>query len=232
MSSLSNIGNLMYLYLDEISPGDGSNTPEFLIKASANLLNQKGGRNWIPIIVKETGEDKYEVIGNSFIYAVAQEAGLERVWCIIADASTDTVEVTKVLAGEKMPKINLSKASRDEIMAALRYLIEQPGSVLKTVKLAVATNRIDEASRQYWKNFDPIVNLKCGITKGKKLDALKQVFYLTPQPMPDTPTDTPTDAETLKKMSATNLKAMAKKRGIAGISKMKKDDLIKLLSKT
>jgi hypothetical protein len=84
-----------------------------------------------------------------------------------------------------MPKINLSKASRDEIMAALRYLIEQPGSVLKTVKLAVATNRIDEAPRQYWKNFDPITNLKCGITKGKKLDALKQVFYLTPQPMPD-----------------------------------------------
>jgi hypothetical protein len=228
MSSLSDIGNLMHLYLDEIDPGEGTDAPEFLIKASAHLLNQKGGRNWIPVIVKETGEDKYEVISNSFIYAVAQEAGLDRVWCIIADDSEDTVEVTKVLAGEKIPKINLSKASRDEIMAALQYLIEQPGSVLKTVKLAVATNRIDEAPRKYWNDFKPITNLKCGITKGKKLDALKQVFYLTPQPMPDPITD-PT---ILKMMSTVELKNEAKKRGIPGFSKMKKDDLVEALSKT
>ncbi len=227
MSSLSDIGNLMHLYLDEIDPGEGTNAPEFLIKASAHLLNQKGGRNWIPVIVKETGKDKYEVIGNSFIYAIVEEAGLERVWCIIADSSDDTFEVTKVLAGEEIPKINLSKASRDEIMAALEYLVEQPGSVLKAVKPAIATNRIDEAPRQYWKTLDPILNLKCGITKGKKLDALNQVFYLTPQPMPDTITET----GILKTMTTDDLKAIAKKRGITGITKMKKDDLVKALSK-
>lgn len=227
MSRLNNIGNLMHLYLDEIEPGEGTNAPEFLIKAAAHLLNQKGERNWVPIIVKEIGEDKYELIGNSFIYAVAEEAGLERVWCIVTDGSNDTIEVTRVLAGEAMPKINLSKASRDEIAAALEYLIEQRDSVLKTVKLAVATNRIDEAPRQYWKTLDPIANLKCGITKGKKLDALKQVFYLTPQPMSDTIADT----DILKTMSTTELKAMAKKRGIAGISKMKKGALIEALSK-
>jgi len=81
MSNPKDIGHLMHLYLDEIDPGKGTDAPEFLIKASAHLLNQKGGRNWVPIIVKETGEDCYEVIGNSFIYAVAEEAGLERVWC-------------------------------------------------------------------------------------------------------------------------------------------------------
>ncbi|NJK38538.1 MAG: Rho termination factor [Oscillatoriales cyanobacterium RM2_1_1] len=227
MSSLNDIGNLMYLYLDEIEPGEGTNAPEFLIKASAHLLNQNGGRNWIPVIVKEIGEDKYQVLGNSFIYAVAEEAGLDRVWCIITDGSVDTSEVIKVLAGEKTPKINLSKASRDEIMSALEYLVNQPGSILKTVKPAIAANRIDEAPRQYWKTLDPIANLKCGITKGKKLDALKQIFYLVPQPMPDTITD----ANVLKTISTADLKIMAKKRGIVGINRMKKDDLVEVLSK-
>lgn len=227
MSNPNDVGNLMHLYLDEIEPDEGTNAPDFLIKASAHLLNQNGGRNWIPVIVKEIGEDKYQVVGNSFIYAVAEEAGLDRVWCIIADSSADTSEVIKVLAGEKIPKINLSMASRDEIMSALEYLISQPGSLLKSVNPAVATNRIDEAPRQYWKTLDPISNLKCGITKGKKLDALKQIFYLVPQPMPDTITD----PGVLKTLSTADLKIMAKKRGIVGISKMKKDDLIEVLSK-
>ncbi len=227
MSSLSDIGNLMHLYLDEIDPGEGTDAPEFLIKASAHLLNQKGGRNWIPVIVKETGKNKYQVIANSFIYAIAEAAGLDRVWCIITDGSNETIGVTKVLAGEEIPKINLSKASRDEIKAALEYLVKQPDSILKAVKPAIATNRIDEAPREYWKTLDPIVDLKCGITKGKKLDALNQVFYLTPQPMPDTTTD----IGVLKTMTTADLKVMAKKQGITGITKMKKDDLVKVLSK-
>ncbi len=226
MSNLNDVGNLMHLYLDEIDPGDGTHSPEFLIQASAHLLNQKGGRNWVPVIVKEVSEDQYEVIGNAFVYAVAEAAGLERVWCIIADDSSDTQTLTKVLAGEEIPKINLSKASRDEIVAAMEYLIEQSGSALQSVKVAVAANRIDEAPRQYWTSLDPIASLKCGITKGKKLNALKQVFYLTPQPMPETITD----VEMLQTMSTTELKAMAKKRGIAGISKLKKADLTELLS--
>lgn len=220
------IGSLMHLYIDEIDPGDATDAPEFLIKATAKILKQKGGRNWIPVIVKETGEDRYQVISNSFVYAVAEEAGLERVWCIIADDNDDTTTLTKILAGEEKPKINLSTASRDEIMAALQYLIEQPNGDLKSVKLAVATNRIDEAPRQYWKNFEPITSLKCGITKGKKLDAIKSVFYLTPQSMPDTIND----VTILRTMTTVELKAIAKKRGIAGITKMKKDALIEALS--
>lgn len=239
MSSLSNIGNLMRLYLDNIDSSISNDTPEFLIKASARLLKEKGDRNWIPLLVKEIGKDKYEVIANSFIYAVAEEAGLDRVWCIIADDSDDTAEITKVLAKEKTPKINLSTASRDEIVAALQYLIEQPGSALKTVKLAVAANRIDEAPRQSWQNFDTILKLKCGITKGAKLEALKQVFYLTPQPKPeetmkvdiDQPKPEKTsDKASFKTMTVPELKKLAKARGITIPSKIKKDELIKALS--
>ncbi|MCC3570248.1 MAG: Rho termination factor N-terminal domain-containing protein [Microcoleus sp. PH2017_40_RAT_O_B] len=226
MKSTNSIGSLMHLPINQIDPGDATDAPEFLLKATANILKQKGGRNWIPVIVKDIGKDSYQVIGNSFVYAVAEEAGLEKVWCIIADDNDDTTTLTKILAGEEKPKINLSTASRDEIMAALQYLIEQPNSDLKSVKLAVATNRIDEAPRQYWKNFEPITSLKCGITKGKKLDAIKSVFYLIPQSMPDTIND----VTILRTMTTVELKAIAKTRGIAGITKMKKDALIEALS--
>jgi hypothetical protein len=226
MSILSDVGNLMHLYLDEIDPGEGISAPEFLVKAAADLLNQNGGRNWIPVIVKETDKDRYQVIGNSLIYAIAETAHLERVWCVIGDDSDITAEISRVLAGETVPKMNLSTASRDDIVAALQYLIEQPGSVLKGVKLAIATNRIEEAPRQFWKTLDPIANLKCGITKGKKLDALKQVFYLTPKLLPE---DTK-DLNVLQSLTATELKAMAKKRGLSGYTKLKKDGLVELLS--
>ncbi|MGD1713176.1 Rho termination factor N-terminal domain-containing protein [Dapis sp. BLCC M172] len=184
MSSLNDQGNLMYLYIDEIEPGDGTNTPEFLISATAKTLNETGGRNWVPVIIKEVGEDQYKVIGNSFIFAVAKAAGLEKVWCIIADESEETEKISKILSGEKIPQINLSTATRDEIKAALQYLIEKPDSKLKGVKLPVVTNRIDEAPRQYWKDFKPITKLGCGITTAK-VNALKEVFFLTPQPIPE-----------------------------------------------
>nr|WP_199301161.1 Rho termination factor N-terminal domain-containing protein [Trichocoleus sp. FACHB-90] len=216
----------MHLYMDQIQAGEGTDAPEFLITATAKKLTKSGGRNWVPVIVKETGEDQYEVIGNSFIYAVVEEAGLEKVWCIIADPSDESVELTKVLAGEVTPKINLTTATRDDIKAALQYLIEKPGTDLKSVKLLIATDRIDEAPRQYWKTLEPITKLKCGITTGKKLNALKEVFYLTPQPMPEVIKD----STTLSTLTAGELRDMAKKRGIPGYSKKKKDELVKLLS--
>lgn len=223
--SLSNVGNLMCLYRSEINPGKGTDAPEFCIKAAAKQLIESGGRNWVPVIVKEIAQDEYEVIGNSFVYAIAEEANLERVWCIVTDASEKTFELTRILTGELTPKINLSTATRDEIQAALQYLIEKPNSEFKTVKLAIATNRIDEAARQSWKNFEPITKLKCGITKGKKLDALKEVFYLIPQPEPEV-----TEPINLKSLTVPKLKEMAKEQGFPGYNKMKKPDLIALLT--
>ncbi len=224
--SLSDVGNLMCLPMDEIEPGEDTDAPEFLVKAAAKTLNRCGFRNWIPAIVREVGEDRYKVIGNSFIFAVASSAGLEKVWCIIADKSEQTYKLTKVLARESIPKVNLSTATRDEIQSALQYLIEKPGSELKGIKLSVATNRIDEAPRQYWKTLEPITKLGCGITKGKKLNSLKEVFELTPIPLPEVMTD----AKILDTLTVTQLKDMAKKRGLSGYAKKKKPELVEVLS--
>jgi hypothetical protein len=226
MSVFTEVGNLMHIYLDEITPGYGTTQPDFLIQASANLLNDRGGRNWVPVIVRKTDKNRYELIGNAFVYAIAEAAGLERVWCIVADDSDETAEMTKILAGEAVPKINLSIATRDEIKAALEYLVEQPKSILKSVKLAIALNRIEEAPRKFWKTLDPITTLKCGITKGAKLDALKQVFYLTPQPLPEVTSD----PQILAMLTTDELKKMAKKRNIPKYTKLKKPELIELLS--
>ena len=225
MSTLSDTGKLMHLYLEDIDPGETTKVPEFLIQASAHLLNQKSCRNWVPVIVKETGEDQYQVISNFFIYAVAEKAGLEKVWCIIAENTEEAIEITQVLAGEKKPKINLSRASRDEIKTALQYLVEQPDSALKSVQISEILSRVAEAPRQYWTSLNPITNLECGITKGKKLKALESVFYLTPEPMPDIITE----PQILDTMNTTELKKMARKKGLSGYSKMKRADLVAVL---
>ncbi len=221
--SLSNVGNLMCLYMNEIRPSKGTDASEFLVKAAARALIESGDRNWVPVIVREIGEDEYEVIGNSFVYAASSEAGLEKVWCIVTDSSERTEALTQILTGELIPKINLSIATREEIQAALQYLAEKPNSELASVKLAIATNRIDAAQRKYWKNLEPIARLKCGITKGKKLDALKEVFYLTPEP-------TPQVTKEVNAITLTQLREMAKNQGISGYTKKKKQELVDMLS--
>jgi hypothetical protein len=50
--------------------------------------------------------------------------------------------------------------------------------------------QIEEADRKSWKDLTPIIKLACGITKGKKLDILSEIFYLDPpeaEVLPDRP---------------------------------------------
>ncbi len=223
--SLSDVGNLMCLPFDEIEPGEPSEVHEYLIQFAANQLGPEG-RNWIPLVVKETAPDQYQVVGNAFIYAVAAEAGLDEVWCIIADDSPETVAITQALAQETQPKTNLSTASREEISAAIDYLMSQVDSPLKGTNPASLVARLDDAPRQYWKDLKPITKLGCRITAGKKLKALEQIFYLTPKPLPEVITD----RALLESLNTQQLKAMAKKREIEGLSKLKKADLVKLLA--
>lgn len=190
MTDFSNVGKLMHLPLVDIKSDEKTSEPEFIMTAAADSIRQADGRNWVPLIVQEIGDYQYQVVSNHFIYAVAQQADLERVWCIVVAPEPKIIEQAKVLSREVTPKINLSTASRESIFAALRYLTEKAGNPLKGVDVLVATNRIESADRAKWADFNPIIKLKCGITKGKKLDALSEVFFLSPPPPPPPPPET------------------------------------------
>ncbi len=224
---LSDVGNLLCLPFDEIEPGVGTQAHDFLIQAGARLLHQSQ-RNWVPLIVKETGRHRYEVIANGFVYAAIAQAGLEEAWCILADDSAEIAAASAVLAQDTLPRINLSVASRQQISTALDYLVKQPGTPLKGVSVASATTRIDEAPRKYWKTLQPITKLGCRISAGKKLKVLEQVFYVEPEPLPEIIRD----RSLLNSFTATELKKMARKRGIAKTSKLKKAALVEALATT
>lgn len=198
-NNFSDVGKLMHLPLTDIKPGEPTTAPEFVIAAAAEALVKAGGRNWVPLIVQQVGKYDYQVVSNSFVYAVAEQAGLERVWAVVTDSEPQTTELVKILAGDVLPKVNLSISSRDAIAAALQYLIEKPGSPLKAVNLLVAVDKLEQADRSTWKDFEPVTKLKCGITKAK-LPALEEVFYLSP-PAPLAPPPPAPEIVSIKKAS-------------------------------
>lgn len=187
MGKFDYVGQLMHLPLESLQSSEMSSESEFVVTAAAARLQETDGRNWIPVIVKEVGDYQYEVVSNHFIFAVAQHADLEKVWCIIIQPDDEIIDQTQFLAREKTPRINLATASRDMIFAALRHLASSPENPLKGVDLTVAVNRIESADRSTWQDFSPIPKLKCGITKGKKLDALNSVFFIDAPPPPPAP---------------------------------------------
>ncbi|WP_286393543.1 Rho termination factor N-terminal domain-containing protein [Pseudanabaena mucicola] len=228
---MTNSIQLMYLWLHEISVPEPTDAPQFLVDVVSETLKKSGGKNWIPVIVKEVSNGEYVVVANSFIYAAAENAELEKVWCVIVDNDESAEYLTKVLAREIVPKLDLATASYEQIQGALEYISEKPNSALKGFKLLVAVNRIAEAPRHNWKSLDELTKLKCGITKGKKLDALKEVFTLNVKSVKATvDVNEPKPTKSLDSLSLTELKAMAKEKKLKGYSKKTKAELIDLLS--
>jgi hypothetical protein len=231
MGKYDNIGQLMHLPLESIDVEESVYESEFIVNAAAESILATDGRNWIPIIVKETGDYQYQVVANHFIYAVAQQANLERVWSIIIASEESLIEQAKILAREATPKLNLATATGDDILSALRYLEAQPGSPLKGVDVVVAANRIEEADRSKWSDFNPVTKLKCGITKGKKLDALGKVFFITAPPPPPAPPELVSLKKASKEEIAERLTYLST-YSIGGFDKLNTDELTELLFTT
>lgn len=84
-AKLTDKGTLMYLFRDYLKENseDIPITPE--IRKAAEAIKANGGRNWEPVLVKEKGEDNYEVVGNRAQLQAAKLAGVNRVWSIIVE---------------------------------------------------------------------------------------------------------------------------------------------------
>ncbi len=194
MSNSENIGKLMDLKLSKIESTEPCSESEFIIAGAAEAVLQAGNRNWIPIVVKETGDYHYQVVSNNFVYAVAKKAKLELVWCIVIDPKPSNIEQAKILAREANPKVNLSTASKDTIIAVLKYLVQEHN--WKTVKPVEAANKILASNREQWSDFIPLTKLQCGLTKAR-LDWIAKVFTISPPP----PLPPPPEAVSVKRAS-------------------------------
>lgn len=220
-------GSLLLLYTDDLESELPVKAHEFLLKKAAESIENSGGRNWLPVIVKQIALEKYQVIANQFIFAAAEEAGLERLWCLVVEDSPEIIEATQILTQERIPRVNLTYATYDEISVALDYFKVRHRGKLTNFNVTKAVSRIYEAPRQFWKeSLTEVIDLKCGITKGIKLNLFKEIFYVTPEPLPSTITD----PKILSIFKKEELKEMAKKRGLKKYSNLNKDALINLLS--
>ncbi|MEG4529130.1 hypothetical protein [Microcoleus sp. D2_18a_D3] len=184
MNNSENIGKLMHLELAKIESAESCSESEFIIAGAAEAILQSGNRNWIPIIVKETGDYQYEVVSNNFVYAVAKQAQLERAWCIVIDPKPSNIEQAKILAREANPTVNLSTASKDTIIAVLKYLVKEHN--WKNVKPIETAIKIVDSNREQWSDFTPLTKLQCGLTKAR-LDFIAKVFSISPPPPPPPP---------------------------------------------
>ncbi|MCA2518554.1 MAG: ParB N-terminal domain-containing protein [Microcystis sp. M54BS1] len=82
----SDIGTIKYTYLDEIDVKPQRVNQKKVAEAAKRFKEE--GRNWEPVILKETGPDRYEIIGNAHLYEAAKQAGFDRLWTIIGDNNT------------------------------------------------------------------------------------------------------------------------------------------------
>lgn len=155
---LSNVNTLIALYTDEITAQGHEYSQEQIDEAAAAI--KAAGRNWNPVIVKESGDNQYEVIGNELVLQATIAAGLERVWVIIADDSAETaasaeagnVKPAKKAAKKPQPTKKAAtkpakSLTRKELQAFLKDA-RKAGRIAKKFNLNQSNAKLQEAYNQ------------------------------------------------------------------------------------
>jgi hypothetical protein len=173
MENFSDIGKYLRIPCHQITIPEGQEKSHpVAIAAIAEILKSKGS-NFLPLMVEEVDEEQYEVIYNAHLLEAAQQAKLDFVWCIIADAEArQQIEVET----KQRLQIGLLKASEATIAGMLEY-IQTVDPSFRRINAAKAAKAIVKNRQPNWINFQPLTKLRCQIG-AKKLDVLRNYFYL------------------------------------------------------
>jgi hypothetical protein len=150
-----------------------SNVSAMIISVIADEL-KKIGRNVLPVIVKQSGEDKYQVILNDHIIAAARQAKLDFVWCIIVD---DVMEKQLQVEIGKVVRTNIKTASEKELISFFEFIRTEEKGLSKIDPLLVAKKIVEYRQASSFKDLNFLTKLKCGIGK-TKLPQLKPYITL------------------------------------------------------
>jgi ribosomal protein L21 len=150
-----------------------SDTSQMIISAIADEL-KKMGRNVLPVIVKQHGEDKYQVVLNDHIIAAARQAKLDFVWCIIVD---DSMENQLQVETGKVVRTNLQAATAKELTSFFEFIQTQEKGFSKIQPPLVAKAVVEYRQANSFKDLNFLTKLKCGIGK-TKLPQLKPYVIL------------------------------------------------------
>lgn len=150
-----------------------NNTSSIIISAIADEL-QKIGRNVLPVIVKQSGEDKYQVVLNDHIIAAARQAKLDFVWCIIVD---DVMEKQLQVEIGKVVRTNLKAATEKELISFFEFIKTEEKGFSKIQPSLVAKAVVEYRQANSSKDLNFLATLRCGIGRAK-LPKLKPYIVL------------------------------------------------------
>ena len=141
-----------------------------LVKSLANKL-KASEKNILPIIVKQTAENKYEAIYNTLILEAAKQAELDFVWWIAVD---DKMETQILAETGELFQVSLLDSSEKEVIEALTFARDTE-TALKRLDPAKVAKAIVSARTPSWKDLKPLSKLKCGVG-AKAAPVLSQYF--------------------------------------------------------
>jgi hypothetical protein len=182
MVNLSDIGQLIQVPVEQVEKPHEFSMPAFQIAALSEKINQPNFRNWVPVLVQEPKPRQYKIVSNPHIFAAMELAGQEYVWVAVVPDTFEVEEHIKILSGQLSIKINICTADYEVILEGLLYLRQKSGQAFSKLDVTFASELISKASgRIAWKDFQPLVQLKCGFTKSN-LKNLQEIFDVIPQP--------------------------------------------------
>lgn len=133
-------GTLLHLYANEVSHNQEIN--QALVNQYKTQI-QQSGRNWVPVVVIQTGAETFDVINGAEILEACNQLGIHKVWCIIADETALNWAPNAEPTTEPVAEPEPAKRTYRQMQAALKEYKKQGHKV--TCKLNASAKVLQKA---------------------------------------------------------------------------------------